>query len=614
MTEHNPTPIFFDATHKRSILVSWLLVLSIGMGAIALIGLIPTILETPKLPNAFSAQSHVRRAPAEAILHSLRGWTEPLAHAAGLTEQTHLRARLRYILRRDKAVQDAKRRLVTVMSSEIKPFVLNNQGQHSEVRAVFFVNYDKPSLDSLRQHAALATHLMPTWLHLTSDGTRIIDDQELSGHGLTNDDQAIAIAHRSHLAIIPVVQNYGNDDFQSLWLHRLLASPANECAVAGQLLAFVRHGHYQGINIDFETDRADDQAGLTAFMHEVAAQFHAQGLLVTQDIQLDSDTYDLPALARLNDFLVPMLYDEHASGTAPGPIASNDWYASELSTFMAQVPGRKVVLGLANYGYDWTQGRTDAEEISFQNAAEIARESRDGADGIIQTDARSGNPYFTYYDDTNGQGSKEIFHIVWLTDAATCWNELQVSAKYHPLGTAIWRLGTEDPSIWDYLGRSETERKSFPVSDLAHVSYGFFGTQFMGQGDILDVVQQPTDGIREIHFSKTTQTITFEKFLSYPSQYVVQRRGLVDQETGANTNKIVALTFDDGPDPRWTPLILDILRQYHVPATFFVVGENAEENPGIISREWKSGMEIGNHSFTHPEMDSGQSPAHETRT
>ena len=75
----------------------------------------------------------------------------------------------------------------------------------------------------------------------------------------------------------------------------------------------------------------------------------------------------------------------------------------------------------------------------------------------------------------------------------------------------------------------------------------------------------------------------------------------MDQTTGKNTAKAIALTFDDGPDPRWTPQILDILHREHVPATFFVVGENAEAHPGLIQREWSEGMEIGNHSYTHPE-------------
>jgi peptidoglycan/xylan/chitin deacetylase (PgdA/CDA1 family) len=75
----------------------------------------------------------------------------------------------------------------------------------------------------------------------------------------------------------------------------------------------------------------------------------------------------------------------------------------------------------------------------------------------------------------------------------------------------------------------------------------------------------------------------------------------------ATKEKIVALTIDDGPDPRFTPAVLDILKRYYVPATFFVVGQSCEKYPEIIKRELAEGHEIENHTYTHPDLrsDSG---------
>lgn len=64
--------------------------------------------------------------------------------------------------------------------------------------------------------------------------------------------------------------------------------------------------------------------------------------------------------------------------------------------------------------------------------------------------------------------------------------------------------------------------------------------------------------------------------------------------------KIVALTFDDGPHKKYTTQILDILAKYNAKATFFIVGQNAEKNPEVISRMYKEGHELANHTFTHP--------------
>lgn len=68
---------------------------------------------------------------------------------------------------------------------------------------------------------------------------------------------------------------------------------------------------------------------------------------------------------------------------------------------------------------------------------------------------------------------------------------------------------------------------------------------------------------------------------------------------GNNDQKVVALTFDDGPDEVYTPQILDILKKYDVKATFFLVGENIERNSDIVAREVEEGHEIGNHTYTH---------------
>lgn len=64
--------------------------------------------------------------------------------------------------------------------------------------------------------------------------------------------------------------------------------------------------------------------------------------------------------------------------------------------------------------------------------------------------------------------------------------------------------------------------------------------------------------------------------------------------------KVVALTFDDGPDPRNTTKILDLLAKYNAKATFFILGANAKKYPDIVLRSYKEGHELANHTFTHP--------------
>jgi len=80
-------------------------------------------------------------------------------------------------------------------------------------------------------------------------------------------------------------------------------------------------------------------------------------------------------------------------------------------------------------------------------------------------------------------------------------------------------------------------------------------------------------------------------------------KGDIITQVDTSGRKLVALTFDDGPDPRYTPSVLAILKQYQVKATFFVVGENAEAHPGLVRQAIKEEHEIENHTYSHPELN-----------
>lgn len=71
---------------------------------------------------------------------------------------------------------------------------------------------------------------------------------------------------------------------------------------------------------------------------------------------------------------------------------------------------------------------------------------------------------------------------------------------------------------------------------------------------------------------------------------------------GTGEEKLVALTFDDGPTSPYTEQILDILKDKHIKATFFVTGKNVDSNPALFRRILQEGHEIGNHTYSHPHL------------
>lgn len=108
-------------------------------------------------------------------------------------------------------------------------------------------------------------------------------------------------------------------------------------------------------------------------------------------------------------------------------------------------------------------------------------------------------------------------------------------------------------------------------------------------------------GTGEIVYRWNTEKLELEKTVFAVSSSI-NHDVITSVDTGGE--KLVALTFDDGPDPRFTPQILDILKKNHIKATFFVVGENCEAYPDIVKRQAAEGHEIENHTFTHPDLNN----------
>jgi cellulose synthase/poly-beta-1,6-N-acetylglucosamine synthase-like glycosyltransferase/peptidoglycan/xylan/chitin deacetylase (PgdA/CDA1 family) len=116
-----------------------------------------------------------------------------------------------------------------------------------------------------------------------------------------------------------------------------------------------------------------------------------------------------------------------------------------------------------------------------------------------------------------------------------------------------------------------------------------------GQGEILRIEARPADGKRQITVD-ASGIITDENIDPLTEPYRVARYGY--------NPKAVAITFDDGPDPTWTPKILDVLKRENAPATFFLIGNEAKNFGSVTSRIYREGHEIGNHTFTHPDISN----------
>ena len=228
-----------------------------------------------------------------------------------------------------------------------------------------------------------------------------------------------------------------------------------------------------------------------------------------------------------------------------------------------------------------------SSNLSTQEAWQAASD----AGAKIELDDTSLNPHFGYDDEDTG-----LRHQVWLLDAVTVLNQMRVARALGLRTFALWRLGEEDDSLWKIW---DTPLAVNPLRDLAQVLPGQ-DVDTEGDGDILRVTGQPQSGHRTVVMDDDTTipnkflSVVSEAMDSYPLPYTLTQYGY-------HPNK-VAISFDDGPDPAWTPKILDILKRYDVKGTFFMIGEEAEDNVGVMQRVYREGHEIGNHTFTHPDI------------
>jgi cellulose synthase/poly-beta-1,6-N-acetylglucosamine synthase-like glycosyltransferase/peptidoglycan/xylan/chitin deacetylase (PgdA/CDA1 family)/spore germination protein YaaH len=440
----------------------------------------------------------------------------------------------------------------------------------------FYKPWDPESVASLQRHIGNLDWLAPVWATVTGPNHQFNELPDRDGRAVIT-----SAAHRP--LILPVVQNFVNGQVDPN-IRFLLADPRGRRRFLDQFETFLLANHASGAVFDFEELDPAGQFNYLQLLREVRARFIKRGWLVTVAVPI-GEPWNYPAFASVADKLFVMAYDEHSNDGPPGPIASQQWWASNVAAVVRQIPRGKAIVTIGNYAYDWHDKGGDPENV--EEAWVDAADSQ----AVPVFDRVAGNSTFAY-EDENGHP-----HTVWLLDAASAYNELTLLDRAGLHDVALWALGSEDPGLWSIFGRNvQMPRNPNGLTQLAAVNPNVVqGTDvdIEGQGEILRITALPTPGQRKLTFGPNG-LLTNVDFVRVPRPYTITRTGY--------RPGLIALTFDDGPDPRWTPRILDILKAEHVPATFFVVGENALTERGLLQRMIREGHEVGSHTYTHPNL------------
>jgi peptidoglycan/xylan/chitin deacetylase (PgdA/CDA1 family)/spore germination protein YaaH/GT2 family glycosyltransferase len=480
-------------------------------------------------------------------------------------------------------LENARRALFARISADRRYADLKPINGADTIRGAYFAPWRDNGLESFRAHAGDLTHIYPAWISLRADGKGLVTDFWNPYVSQTTKD-LIRIAAANGVRVVPVVSNAEAGVFDTKRLDRMLLNRKTAANVAKQLSDFVQTNGYAGLQIDFERLGSTSRERLPAWLLGLSKRLQAKGKELSVTIETDESPAFASKLSATADYAVIMAYDEHGVFSGPGPAASANYVADALRRFTPSVGASKLVLGVGAYGYDWNVPDKTAEIVAHQQAvALLVRYS--GHNSVKETldfDAAALEPTFQYNDD------KGQLHEVWFQDAVTAQNALTLGRTFHIRGAALWALGMEDPSAWRAFGRlgpAQADLRSVVAPEAVN---------FIGDGELLRVVRRPQAGERTYERDAATGLITDESYASLPSGWLIERSGA--------PNKTVALTFDDGPSPIWTPKILDVLKRHNVKATFFMIGSQLIDYPELARRVYAEGHEIGSHSFTHPDM------------
>ena len=226
----------------------------------------------------------------------------------------------------------------------------------------------------------------------------------------------------------------------------MLAGTTNRTKLIDGLVAEALQYGLDGINVDFENITQEAGQPFIEFIRELSIPCREHGLVLSVDnyVPMDhTDHYDRREQGVVADYVIIMGYDEHYKGSKEaGSVASIDFVERGIANTVEQVPAEKVINAIPFYTRIWeTRGTTvDSQAVGM----EIARQ-------YIENHSIA-----TVWDETTCQNygeyqSGDSYFQVWLEDEESIQVKLNIMSKYGLAGVAEWKLGFDEPDVWNVI-------------------------------------------------------------------------------------------------------------------------------------------------------------------
>ncbi len=290
------------------------------------------------------------------------------------------------------------------------------------------------TLESMLQNTKSINVISPTWFALT-------DNEGNFSSAATQD--YVDRAHNMGLEVWGLVDNFTKGQVDT---YEVLAGTTNRTKLIDGLVAEALQYGLDGINVDFENITQEAGQPFIEFIRELSIPCREHGLVLSVDnyVPMDhTDHYDRREQGVVADYVIIMGYDEHYKGSKEaGSVASIDFVERGIANTVEQVPAEKVINAIPFYTRIWeTRGTTvDSQAVGM----EIARQ-------YIENHSIA-----TVWDETTCQNygeyqSGDSYFQVWLEDEESIQVKLNIMSKYGLAGVAEWKLGFDEPDVWNVI-------------------------------------------------------------------------------------------------------------------------------------------------------------------
>ena len=298
----------------------------------------------------------------------------------------------------------------------------------------------RASAASLEAQLPYLSYLSPFSWRADAEGG-LVKDFALDDSGAENDKVA---------RLLTVTNQRAGGGFSGEIAHAVFRDEAVQGRFLEDLERALAEGGYYGLNLDFEYVFPYDREAYNSFLQRLSERLHCLGyLLVTALAPKVGDeqqgllytAHDYAAHGREADYVVLMTYEWGYTYGPPMAVAPIDRVQQVLDYAASVMPAGKILLGVPNYGYDWTlpfrQGSA-ARVLSNIGAVTLAGQ----AGAAVEYDERSQAPFFRYYDSDGRQ------HEVWFEDARSIRAKYALVGEYGLAGVSIWNLNTYYRTLW----------------------------------------------------------------------------------------------------------------------------------------------------------------------